>query len=584
MERIGKRHDNHNTSSGDRGGVPSIQCRLRAARNELFRRLSKGVKGNDIILSKLSTDGKWVALFDGPTKQLDITWITSMNSKPLLSEVYRVQSTGPGSALLRDVAWLSDPEAPQVIEVAPREVVLGWPEIDGRQAGLLRREMAQGGAAFQVEVCEGPVWQPARVQQRRILLAAKAAEDLTRGGGRSTSADDDPVPMDGQGAFMALEAVDGVGGARIVGLLPATWYHMRLRVTYDGCSAAVGPPVAVATKCGPPDTPIPRPQVVEELVDPGSNSTDVLSLVSPPAAARTLGCLIHDISPTTMASSSVGHRLRVSWVRPRTNGYPIQYYILQQRELVLPPVSSAKNRRRVDERTIRTLLHPYSMNDPQVTGEPLGQRAKSSTSKWTSWREVHANLLPESLVRAPTRCPASITAARHVLGLSSSSNISAAFSSADMLHRGTEPPPRFIAIEFRVAAVNALGASKFSQVTRVTELECPTSFLPSVRSNEGPSHDSQSSDRHKSRRVYSSVLEAELEELASALEFPVSLGLVKDALDATRGNCSSLLKRTHPPVCRKEQPKQRTLPSKTNLGLYSPAQRMVMDDIIGRPK
>ena len=171
-----------------------------------------------------------------------------------------------------------------------------------------------------------------------------------------------------------------------------------------------------------------------------------------------------------------------------------------------------------------------------------------------------------------------------MLGLSSSSNISAAFSSADMLHRGTEPPPRFIAIEFRVAAVNALGASKFSQVTRVTELECPTSFLPSVRSNEGPNHKSQSSDRHKSRRVYSSVLEAELEELASALEFPVSLGLVKDALDATRGNCSSLLKRTHPPVCRKEQPKQRTLPSKTNLGLYSPAQRMVMDDIIGRPK
>ena len=97
MERIGKRHDNHNTSSGDRGGVPSIQCRLRAARNELFRRLSKGVKGNDIILSKLSTDGKWVALFDGPTKQLDITWITSMNSKPLLSEVYR---SNPVSSLI----------------------------------------------------------------------------------------------------------------------------------------------------------------------------------------------------------------------------------------------------------------------------------------------------------------------------------------------------------------------------------------------------------------------------------------------------------------------------------------------------
>ena len=86
-----------------------------------------------------------------------------------------------------------------------------------------------------------------------------------------------------------------MGGVRVVDLRPATWYHMRLRVTYDGSVAAVGPAVAVATKCGPPDAPTPRPRVVEEPAGPAGGGAGADATAGLSAAAKTLGHLMRDV-------------------------------------------------------------------------------------------------------------------------------------------------------------------------------------------------------------------------------------------------------------------------------------------------
>ena len=249
------------------------------------------MRNAQIILSALSADGEWEMLFSGPIRQLDIAWVTSMTSAPLWSRVYRVQSTNPDfgeSRLPRNVAWLSNPEAPRILRVLQQEILLAWPEIGGCQAKLLRRGLAQGGAAFQVEVSQGPIWQPARVQQHRLHMAAKTGTTLSAESVPSQiSGDkDETALMKSKAAFVALEAVDGVGGVRVVDLLPATWYHVRLRVTYDGSCTAVGPPVAVATKCAPPDAPMPRPKVIEEPLHPGQGAWGQRSLRPRPSGPR----------------------------------------------------------------------------------------------------------------------------------------------------------------------------------------------------------------------------------------------------------------------------------------------------------
>ena len=513
--------------------------------------------------------------------------------------MYRVQSTNPDfgeSRLPRNVAWLSNPEAPRILRVLQQEILLAWPEIGGCQAKLLRRGLAQGGAAFQVEVSQGPIWQPARVQQHRLHMAAKTGTTLSAESVPSQiSGDkDETALMKSKAAFVALEAVDGVGGVRVVDLLPATWYHVRLRVTYDGSCTAVGPPVAVAIKCAPPDAPMPRPKVIEEPVHPGCGGSEYATesgpAATPSVAVRTLGTFIKELAGTVTGTlPNVGTRLRVSWSRPRTNGYPIHHYILQQRELVTPPKSVTKAWQtdgmpgaRTDDTSV-----PLARIGPR--GDTLESFVGQLTPKWTPWREVHTNLLPECLIRAPVRCPASITAARGVLGLGTLSNNTASFGAMDTLRKGTESLPRFIAVEFRVAAVNALGISKFSNISRVTGRECPRSFAPAVHGRVIPQRSiCSTSDRARqdqcSPNSRSLALEAELEQIVDAFEFPVSLSVVETAFDTIRVKGS--IPTMNVPVYRvreKSKKKSPKVSTRTDPRLFSGAQRMLMSEIIAKP-
>ena len=561
--------------------------RINVARSDLARQLLQGIRGDQLItLSTLSPDGVWVALFTGPTNQLDLAWIASMSPMPFYSYVYRVEgaihNVSSRIESSRDVTFLSDPDAPTIVDASARQIVLSWPYIAGCQAELLRQAMAQGGAAFQVEVSQGPAWQPARVQQQRLRLAARVADSQGRDADRQLLLDEGVVQIDDEDikridhqnakAFIPLQAVDGVGGVRVIDLLPATWYHIRLRVTYDGNSAALSPPVAVATKCGPPDTPVPRPRVAEEPVGAtcrgAANDSDTPLILT----ARNANKLARELS-RKLPSRYGGYRLRVSWPRPRANGYPIHHYILQQRELVLPPIAAGRYRannetRRPSNPEAETGNSPFS-----TTGAP-NTDVDHDCPKWTPWREVHAHLLPECLVRAPSRCPASITAARQALGFAVPAKNSSALSSSSETF--PQPPPRFIAMEFRVAAVNALGTSSFSHVSRVTKHECPK-VLMKVTENRSLSVKNVTDFNHP--RSY--ALEAEQEELSAALGFPVSLGVVQMALMQCSHTKAPRAKR----VCRSRpyhhkiqhlDPKQ---PIKTDTRLFSPAQRMVVTEM-----
>lgn len=488
----------------------------------------------------LSSSSDWVLIYDGPEKQLDLSWVASLCPGPLCSHVYRVAHHLAKDSAPREITWLSDPEAPTVLSASMREAVLGWPLIDGCCSERLRRVVSSGGAAFQVEVSEGLSWQPARVQQK----SPNAKGSRPHRPGETAMQDRKSVS-----AFLRLTAVDGRGGIRIVDLRPATWYKMRLRVTYANESKTIGPSVALCTKCGPPDVPTPRPRVVEEKMV--ANCMKPKCTVGLPVAAHNLESLMNEACEQKPSLQLNNFRLRVAWAQPPKNGHPIKKYILQQREEVLPP-APARSCRSVD-----VISAAVAQKQQRANYESKG------LSKWTPWREVHAHSLSECLIRSPSRCPASVTSARHILGLDAPSTFSSTMT--DMLKSGLKPPPCFIAIEFRVAAVNVLGSSNFSQVTRITKHECPNIF-------GHPSH-SRSADPQtvkSANQPTSPSLESELEYVAAVLRFPFSPRVIQNAYTSSPKIS----------IDKKIKLRQSKGQSKSNHGLYSPAQNIVVRTMV----
>lgn len=479
-----------------------IRC-LKSARTKLIGDLLGDLRRDQwITILALSSKEEWVTIYKGLAKQLDLTWVASLSPAPLCSQMYRVEycsimnssfyaQKSPGANVLspRDIMWLSDPGEPHVLSTSARDVVLGWPKIEG-----CRRELYTS-AVFQVEVREGPAWQPARVQQQKLRLASSERYQQRIFDEQETSSWNDMT------AFFPLKAVDGVGGVRVIDLRPATWYYMRLRVSCCGKSAAFGPPVLVSTRCGIPDMPTPKPRIIQEQTY-ANGKKDVPNfepLVALPATARSL-CSLMDHTMEERSTLKPSDRLRISWSQPSNNGYPIQRYILQQRELVLdPPCAHNAPNKKVLALKTRHTHHGLPLNSGLL-------------QRWTPWHVVHASMLPECLIRAPAQCPASVILARQTLGLGKFKNSHAAYGRT----------PVFTAMEFRVAAVNVLGASKFSQVSRISEREYPHFFTNTAQRSHGILQTFSPKPNPHPRKSKMANHEAELNEVTLALGFPVS--------------------------------------------------------------
>ena len=154
------------------------------------------------------------------------------------------------------------------------------------------------------------------------------------------------------------------------------------------------------------------------------------------AAQRALQQLVEAARPAT-AQQAAGNgcgawRIRVSWQRPRANGYPIQHYVLEQREKALPPHRTRRSS------VVDGALRPFAPLDDEATEQEddvgffprsvdeAGEkrrtaRRRSSAScaegrdereeaQWTPWHEATTAhpTLAECCVRAPARDAAAV--------------------------------------------------------------------------------------------------------------------------------------------------------------------------------
>ena len=328
----------------------------------------------------------------------------------------------------REVLDLS--AVPKIITTSATEIAVEWP------AGPIR-----------VEIAEGKPWQPARV-----------------------------VHEDSEAGEYTSFAVSGKN-VRVTNLKPATWYHIRLRARLEHLTA-VGPSVAVATKSARPETPE-NLRIVETLLHRELQDVDLCR--GPAAAKHVQDAMIQSRRRRDQHDSALW-RLKINWTRPRCNGYSIQRYELQQRDLVREP--------------------------------------QHHEAKWTPWRVVHGHLLFAAFdARPPALDSGAVVGARRLLGL--------------RLDEYAPVVPRFVASEFKVKAVNAMGSSDFSRPIRVSHLDCPHSFRPSRTTSPIIEDDDDDDVPVLPRREQPPPVHDECAEVAAALDFPVAPAVIRAAIDST---------------------------------------------------
>lgn len=389
----------------------SVYC-IQATSSKLRQRLLKGIEGSSIIdiWVRRWSEEKWQHTYNGPASLLDVTWLLSLCSRKALQPfVYRVACDGKE----REVVWLTCPESPKIVETTARSVAVAF-------SGMSK--FALEHCILLVEMCEGPIWQPMRVNLQDVI----------------------------EGNFVTLPAFDfrSSKGVVVTDLKPATWYRIRLRVEYDE-SKTIGPSILVATRCSHPDAPTSRPHVED-----------------------------HDLS------------FRVTWKTPAHNGYPIHHFLLEQRERV----------------TTRESVAPL-----------FGMQAE--TTQWTPWRQVQLRHVPGCIVRAPKRDPAANASARQVLD---------------------DAVPRFLAVEFRVAATNALGRSDVSRPTRATRLTHPRAFANTSKVNG--SFRLKKSNLQPVTHVDDTISADDdiIRDIVRSITFPVALEVVERALRETRREAAAV--------------------------------------------
>lgn len=413
----------------------NVYCN-RVTSSKLRQRLLRGIKGCaiiDIWMRRLS-EQNWQHTYNGPASLLDVSWLLSLCSRKALQPfVYRVACDGKE----REEVWLTCPESPKIVDTSARSVAVAFCGIS---------KFTAEHCSLLVEVCEGPTWQPMRVNLQEAS----------------------------EGNFVTLPLFDSrsFGGVLVTDLKPATWYRIRLRVDYDG-SQTIGPSIVVATRCCRPDAPSPPPSVED-----------------------------HDSS------------FRVTWKMPAHNGYPIQYFLLEQRERV----------------TARESVPPL-----------FGTQADAI--QWTPWRHVRLGRVPNCVVRAPKKDPAAYASARQVLD---------------------DAAPRFLAVEFRIAATNALGRSAASHSTRATKFSHPRAFA-SASKIKGSCRVQQSTSQpvnHGGDAL--SATDNFVQDIVRKFDFPVAVEVVKRALRETQREAAAVAakqKRNQASLKRATMPIYRGSPS-----------------------
>ena len=164
--------------------------------------------------------------------------------------------------------------------------------------------------------------------------------------------------------------------------------------------------VALATKCCAPDAP-PRPKALEERVKSIEGRAE--------------------------------WQLKLTWAKPDSNGHPIQQYCLQQSERLTQGTAGGG---------------AASAPSGQLFDGRCEHDARPDEQRWSEWRSVYINLLPEVSVRRLLLSQLLPMCARD-------------FRVSAQAHM--RPPQRGTTeLRFRVSAINSLGSSLWSEPIQVS--------------------------------------------------------------------------------------------------------------------
>eukprot|EP00638_Chattonella_subsalsa_P001989 CAMPEP_0117734986 /NCGR_PEP_ID=MMETSP0947-20121206/1012_1 /TAXON_ID=44440 /ORGANISM="Chattonella subsalsa, Strain CCMP2191" /LENGTH=513 /DNA_ID=CAMNT_0005549893 /DNA_START=97 /DNA_END=1638 /DNA_ORIENTATION=+ len=446
----------------------------------------------DIHVSIVLEDGSLEELFQGHEDDFSPRSLQDFTTEPLALYRLFVRSIHdiPGGKTERMVHWLSAPTPPVIESFTDTQVRCTWPHltpigfdfpplstsqlntesfplqtdpknssVDGFSAAdvLNINEMEKnspGGFSTNSEDGNGTILDPNGAVWPQMLYQLEVAEGRRFNPTRLTKYPSTTIPME----FRKVGVGPRLSRVTTLELRPCNWYFFRLRVLYldphleTGSGVFVVSEVAsVATRISSPEAPM-RPKAAVELV-----------------------------SNVKKARGNPQWRLRLHWTKPRSNGAPIQNYIVQQQVLGDGQGNSSYVHRPVSANLVRPAT--------AFAGEKAVLRDEDLCDA-DGWLIIYEKTLPECDVPIP---------------------------------QGVG----FHQLNLRVAAVNAVGQSSYSELLVITFekltavlaegdiLACTVAKPPKLWIHHGR-------ETNENRN-----LDREAQHIQQAFDFPVNLEVIK---------------------------------------------------------
>ena len=368
----------------------------------------------------------WLTLFTGQADCMDIDDVMDVllaKSKPLT--VYTLRTQNIENRNNRDifstkhyVVFVTSPEAPVILDAGVRELQVEWPKLDTKKLGDTEIKLS-------LEVCTGRRWVSGKVRQSANTLSL-----LTSAGKKSFRT----VFVENINSHM--KATTGrtreMGRAKkikVTDLNPAYWYHVRFRVDYKlvepvvdeehydddfkdisavGRGRAYGGVRCVNTE---PDVP-----------EPPETPRDMLEF-----KARVM-----PMGGKGNSQSSVKVILKISWVGREDNGYQIKYYILQRRlgKNSNDVIKKAKTLQRLNIKSSISDVDSQEDDGEASVVRHGGGPGPEAIIEWLMWETCYSNKFEQFYAKPP--------------------------------------PLGTVGMQFRLCAINHLGASPWGNVLELS--------------------------------------------------------------------------------------------------------------------
>lgn len=301
-----------------------------------------------------------------------------------------------GLVMTKEYSWLTEPNIPSIISKNQTSIHIKWSEIYALGLGA---HVSLGSLFYSVEVAEGQPWSP---KTNDVIFVPNS--DL----GMRTP-------------WISVAGGSNLTSMEIIGLQPATWYHIRLVVTCRGLRR-VSNIFHVATLFDIPSKPLQPRLYISPVVDvygqtgkprvhlrwtpPESNGSDIIlyqvqllamdkfgSLALGDSLNKSKGGNVNSSSPPKTKDSH-DYSSQPSNVRPRS---PTSNMPPNHGERFLIPSFHSKN-------VSLTNSRPYELPEVHVNSldkEHIFCKNGKIDSGYSNWKTIHKNLNISCLVACP---------------------------------------------------------------------------------------------------------------------------------------------------------------------------------------